>query len=1345
MEDTSYIPNSVQGGDAPPGNMRELTPLAELLYNMLEAVNNIQDNTFTLKLTFFQLTPEELEEKVEAYEVIEGHQPSPDLVGLHKILRYTVFPGFRITNAGHDNLNAKFTDGAINTQIRNYAIQLKPNEVNINTSTFTCLSVVLQYILTAVEFLLQKSIRACELYKSIYQWTSQLNGLNADISTMLLSLGSRTETNEKALQIARQRQEACNLFQEYVAFHNQGSYRALEIHLPGLTLHKVTFSWSELKERIRARTIWYTHCYQEDTQLLTLLQDPDLGNLSKELDKNIDKVRSFTPSSDSINVSKRERVQARAKQVKEDLTKFTTGDGKNVSRAKLLIDSFKFLNQTLEQLNLDGIPYTTEAVGSSPDEIANGIEYLESYVWEQDQIKKQKELSLKLNSVEYSKMMPGLTLTKLTGPENYLSWLVSYNSMSKIVTNPLTKVSLIKQSLGNKTDKKFLEATTSPKEALAYLKKRYSNKEEILHIELTKLYRLKKVGDDLELMVSNSEAFLLTVNLFEMHGLTDKLDRVVRNRIIERVLTRQQIIMFNCDLIKAEAQWRAKLEIASEDDQDNDAGENPEVETVEPEGEHRNVSFESDTRPTGTNASTPFITPANSPTSTSTLNNPLVEAVPAKTSLDKKYSNEQVDRIIEKWTRDLFIRRHLRIYEATRRTLYNSKMFEPDNRTKKFSRYRGGFRDSAYQVGTGNVCTLCKKEHGGVLKWCTEFKKMSVPERHKTISTLFKDACKICLSVNKKDEKHRGGVCQIQKDKKLKCKECQSETHDTMLHRQDMQNQSGRGRGRGRGRGFSGRGKPPASARNGAGPKRGSQFKRMNRKQRISKSEKAFSTDADEEVCTCEATGGACNLITAQCNKVATGEKEKTDLHKCKAKSVCKVHSKKDKMDSKPKPCKKHNKLMKHIDKGHADPTDYYIACASECNISGTSGKSEQVLCLWDLCSSLTFIRSDLCEKLKLEQIGTWVGKIFTINGGKQGRHPIYLLHIVDSQGERHQVDCLSISHIGIKDVTPPHIYKYVAKLSEVDKNYMDMANGNYGILFSSKVLRLFPKIIETPGKTNLQKKLPDLEIAQCQMTGKIIVYGQYSIHKNPWLENIAYMVNDHQIRCYGISSIKETGKTLRSSFRNKKGLTLKLFNDGENKYDYQLEKSSFNGSTETLRPFTPSYLAEISPIILPPTPELWKNLPKLDTFKSQIPDNGANLSNGITLEDYKSYWDRKRSKSDQIDQEICLEKGDVVSDRSKKSLSASHYKDPRPHSCNHCFKCQPEKIDLLKSFKITAFEMNEFQCALKLNCTENCEIHKKVKEFEAMIEDAGISGIYENMATVHMIRHERGKFSHQE
>ena len=137
-------------------------------------------------------------------------------------------------------------------------------------------------------------------------------------------------------------------------------------------------------EHITNRRIWTNHCCPSDTQIENLLEDRTLADVSAKLDSNVAKIRSYRPSIDITNISKKERVTERVTQIKTDINRFRDGNQKNPSKAKLMIESLKFLNNQLELLNLEGIPYTQESVGVEPNEVANNIEELENYLSEQD-------------------------------------------------------------------------------------------------------------------------------------------------------------------------------------------------------------------------------------------------------------------------------------------------------------------------------------------------------------------------------------------------------------------------------------------------------------------------------------------------------------------------------------------------------------------------------------------------------------------------------------------------------------------------------------------------------------------------------------------------------------------------------------------------------------------------------------------------------------------------------------------------------------------------------------------------------------------------------------------------
>ena len=1293
MEDLSYLPVSLSPGDSPPGNMREYAPLVELLYTLTEFEENAANNTFTIKINFFQHTADELTQIVEAHDIIEALMPSSDLAGLHRLIQYVISPGFRMTQNNHEAISASMNHQDLNTKIRTYATQLD-NQVAPATTLLDCFCIVMKYIGKAVSHWLKKIILASELYQSLFQWTSQIASLDAEVTEMLLSLGSRTQINARALELVRMRTESCRKYTEYMQHFDEGHFAALRIHLVGLDLHKVTFKWADLKNGFRDRTIWYSHSCPGPTQLEHVLQDQDLAQLSKNLDSNVEKIRAYVPSADLSNITKKERLGQRYAQIKTDMENFNKSSQKNVSKARLMVDTLKFLNQQLEKLHMEGVEYTEQSVGVDPSDVADRIDSLETYISKVEAEKRQRELTSKLNSVEYSKLMPGLSLVKLHGPQQYLNWMVSFNNMNKIVQNNVTKLSLIKASLQNHTDKKFLESSTSVEDCLTYLKNKYSSRDEILYVELAKLYKMKRVGSNLKLMVANSEKFILTTNLFDMHGLIGKLNQVVRNRIIDKIMTESQMLTYECELIKREQAWRSSLTVE------------PDVEVVEEinltvpksptsagNAETRNVTF-SPRQQAG--AATPFATPLHSPT-VSTNTDPMVEAVPPRSTLETKYTSETVETIIEKRKREYFLRFHKRMYEACRRTLHNSTMFDEKyhegRRNNRYNRYNDNY---SYKVDEKNdPCGLCKKPHKPTLQWCSEFRRMSVEERHKTIFSLFKDLCKICLALNRKDEAHKGGVCSIQQDKKLKCKECGSEKHNTMLHKTfNPSSNRNRGGSGNRGRGRGGR---------GGGSRRGRQYKRQSRKSRISSSEKAMMTTAED--CTCD--DNECNaldiqaqgtveyhnldwaavdeesLVDAQCHKTVTIKHDSKDL-----KRKCKVHPQKTNVakDKANTACKKHQALKKHIDSGHPDTGEYYFPSVSQCKFSGADGASVYSITMWDTGSSLSFATAELCKRLQLEEIGHFKGDISTLAGKAKGPFPIYLLKAKGIDKKDYGIPVIAMDYVGFKQQIPAHVYKYICKIAEVDEKHMDTCYGYYGVLIGATGSRLFPPAVNVPGQKKLEQQLPDLIIYQCKLSGKLFVYGNYRIGKMPWEKNESKMVNAHQVaECHGIFS---ESKSARSSFRNRKGLRLSIFNSEDEARGYEeLVNKDRSGSMETLHPASVNSPLKLSPFLSPPL-----------TIKKE-PFCFKNLNEDI--EKSRLFWETQSIKSRK---------------EKEKGLEKEPYYNTPKLSRAAAGKTKLEVIDLMETFNVQNFHMNEHHCTVILTCSHKCELHKKVDDFKKFL-----------------------------
>ena len=1371
MEDTTFVPLSLHL-EASPGNMAEYEGISQFVYSLLES-QDLPNNAFTLRINFFNKTVDQFNQSVQNAGVIEALVPTQDFAGLHSSFKYVLQPGFRLTIGNHQTIAARFDRQDLNTQIKAYARQLN-REIREDTHLVECFFEIIKYFNSGIEFLLNKSMKAISLYKSIYKWTSSIANLDAQVTNMLMSLGSRTDTNNEALALVNQREESNQLFVSYVRFHDEAKWNMINVHFLAVQLRPYNFKWTELQQHITNRRIWTNHCCPSDTQIENLLEDRTLADVSAKLDSNVAKIRSYRPSIDITNISKKERVTERVTQIKTDINRFRDGNQKNPSKAKLMIESLKFLNNQLELLNLEGIPYTQESVGVEPNEVANNIEELENYLSEQDSQKKQKELSIKMNSMEFGKHLPGLQLVKLHSAENYLGWIVSYNNMAKVVTNPLTKISLIKASLANKTDQKFLEATTDVKECLEYLKNKYSNRQEILHCELQKLYRMKKAGNNLKIMLENSEKFILTANLFTMHGLIGKLDRVTRSRIIDRIMTESQIHLYLCDLIKAETIWKSKFEGRDqEEDEDEQNVSIPRSPTATENPEPR-VSFSNNVigNTTENSSSTPFTTPLHSPISTPTLSQH-VEVIPPSTTLTVRYSNDQIETILENRTREHFLRHHRRYYEATRRTLYNSSMFEQNSSRRRFQNYNN-YKRNQYTYKTDDnsedkvTCQLCKTLHKPALFFCNHFRKMTVEERNHTLSNMFKDACRLCLAINNKDKNHKGGSCIIGKERNIKC-HCGSTTHNALLHKVSAKSQKNKVTTKNK-KGFTD---------NKDGKKKTGQFKRETRKQRISRSEKAYNTQYDD--CTCIDSDGyncgechlvqhntatiklndsnksntfyltqiknSCYWLQAECNKVKFNSARKSSANK----HICNRHTRKENS------VKRNPKHVEDKRNAHTEEVcqekPIYLACTSECQINGPSNKKEKAIILWDNASSLNFINKKLCDQLELPRIGEWHGTLSTINNTQSVTHPIYLTEIQDYKGIRHKTICLAIDFVGNKDAIPHQILQNITKKAKIDIEDVDKADGEIKLLLGVSALKMFPHYIETPGDSILAEKFPNVRIMQCSINGKVILFGEYAVHKALWEMNKIwsnFVSQDGQT--FGIFS-NEAAKNVRGSFRNKKNLTLEIPS-----YQSYKEKTE---STETLKPDSPSCsrkrlspMAALSPFRFPSntsiqeTMDVLKELNLMKTPKSTpkfTHSHEYNFSEDRETLRKKINEEIKNLRRSQEDSPNTSEgypcnqpqEAKINIDEVTNKINQEHqYQVPRPHSCNNCFRCSSQITNMLKHCKIINYKMNEYTCTITLECDENnCEIHKKINEVMLQIRNSAHSDIYETMHSVNAIQ----------
>ena len=669
-------------------------------------------------------------------------------------------------------------NGNLNTTLRVLARTLDET-VNDMTQLVHCFIEVAKYMAKNVEFLLTKTIMAANLYRSIYKWTSQLTDLEAQVTDMLLALGDRASVNAKALEIARQRRVSSEEYGNYLRYSDNDRYTQIAQHFEGLNIWKVNFVWTEFLTRLRDRQIWFNHCCPGNQQVTNILQDVTLSGFSQRLDQSIEKIRSYAPSVDIENISKRDRMAARVIQLQNEMTEFNAKKSeRNVSKAKIMIKSFEFLNQQLEILHVDGIDYTEDNVGISSTKLAGHIEELEKYISEQEELKRQKELTTRISSMEFSKSMPGLKLQKLSSFETYLSWITSFNQMKRMVTNPYSKLALIKDSLEDPVDIEFLKHTTSVDDCLKYIKEKYSDTTEILHHEREKLFSLKDCGENMEIAEKNQQTFILTKNLLEQHGLLNFFDIIVRARLMNKLMTENQKTMYMNELVRSEEYWRRTFRSNLED------AEEDELQDIHINTVVARSSRSSSRQRQGEN--TPFVTPCGSPAT----------GPEASSSSTRTYTKDQIEALIEKRKREHFLRHVERYYQSTRRIVKARKMTKSEEFESKPRRVRRTDRrhdkdspdkeERTETYSTGYYqrveCHYCRLHHRRSFFFCQRFRKLSVPKRQELLENDYPEACMVCLAPDFVDEDHSNGYCGVQRRLRLKCKACGDKDHNTLIH-----------------------------------------------------------------------------------------------------------------------------------------------------------------------------------------------------------------------------------------------------------------------------------------------------------------------------------------------------------------------------------------------------------------------------------------------------------------------------------------------------------------------------------------------------------------------------------
>ena len=1089
MEDLGFIPTSLNYEDVAPGNIAELSPCVRFLYDKIHIVIEQEANAdqdipeiFKIQFRYFNLTAAQVNQSLEHFNIIQELRPAVTeeaMYGIYKLMKRTLNPGFPLTRQHRDQLTALLTDNNKNQHLKLKAAELiheggRPAVPAM--SSYEAFEECFQDFAELLGALLQKAMYGAQLYTTVYDWLEDTTRLRTKVGEMLVSLTERGEANDLAQQIVAKRRTSQLDYERFInRRYSQNPMLRYNTHFGHNTdqLEANQFEYEGFVRKIRDQGLILQTFFRTPTQRLVLLDDPFLKEKSAEVDNLIEKIRGYSPSAEALLDVKRRRLLKRISELKGDFDKFKASPDKSLAKAKVVLETLKFLSKSCEEINLEGVDFTENSIGIGPEQITEMVEYTASFIDKEENSRKKTELQMKLTSSEYTKSLPTTKLPRLTSPADFLHWSQVVKSMFQVIQNEMSRIVLIRASLGNALDRSFLESCYSSADMIAYLKKKYSDKSYIISMEISKLYALKDCGDSLQKMISNSEVFLLSYSLLKSHNLVSKVDRSVRDRLFEKLFTNQQRTMFSIESVRAESYWnqydRNKLPLS-------DNLNLPEDE-VSPK------------------QSTPYQTPDSSLVQKASQDDDsdvIVEPRVSGESADIDTTEDEEERM-ENRRRNFFIRMHLRYYEAARRVHFSEMVMENKSARYKNFHSSGGEKSKRnhfnYQVRTGPPCPAgCGKNHSNNLYKCEVFRRMTIPERKRLIADMTQPVCRRCLlySFLKSEHQISDGKCPVQEKANVHCKHplCKEKAYSHSPLLCDNQERESRGQGQSgqpgppaqRGRGhFRGRGGRGGRRGGGGGGRGRGQFRRQTRKGRISASEKAYRVTAQEG-----------------------DDKKAHSNHDCWD-DDCTLHKNVNFIQSAGASYKvEKNKVC--------EPREIDVSCASSCilvsphlNLSG--------LCLFDSGSSLSFVRLSVARKLGLEPVSEWNGFLSTLTMKNQQRFSIFIVKIRGEKDEIFTVPCLGCEDIGVREQLDSEALNRLCKIAGICKSKLDQGGGQLSILLGTNAFRAFPKSCKAPNQAKLSKKHPNIKLFYSRLSQEFFFAGQYGSHWAKQLkdENVAH------------------------------------------------------------------------------------------------------------------------------------------------------------------------------------------------------------------------------------------------
>ena len=1076
MENTDFIPANATFNDILPANIEELLPMVRFIYDkvfvLVEPNEQEPDReTFTVQLRYLNQSLAQINVACNNWNVKPELRPKPGIIGLWQFLMRILNPGFLLTRAIKNQLGTHLTNNEKNNALGVLANDLiterinPPRQVGLPAfSVYETLEETLSFSTKILKVIIDKTILAKQLYTLTHSFISEIPQLKAKIAEMLLTLADRNEVNTFAISLVKDRQDACEIYQQYISKTMESLHHRFDSHL-GHGYHSLesrVFNYQQFVGYFQNKTIWTEQCFEIQTQLQSLLEDETILEQSRELDAAVADIRAYRPSREHEILEKRNRLLHRINSAKREYQKFQNSENKTVARAKLLIDSFHFLNKEGESLSLDGVQYDENNTGLDTDTVATIVEELAAFVEKQEEKRKRDDIAMKLSSSEYTRSIPAQKLPKLDGPASYLHWFVVYTNMEKIITNDMSKVCLIKASLVNKVDRSFLETCYDPKQCIEYLKRKYSDRTYILSFEINKLISLPLCGHDIGKMLKNSEILLCSIGLLKSHRLINKIDRSIRDKLFDRVFTVNQREIFSFEAIKIETEWSLR---------------DKERAAAVPASQSTN---------TGAVAAV-----TSTPDTTLTDDDDLIftEEGILQPSASQPCVDQPEEDLMERRRLAFFLKMHGRFYESARRLFYSELVME--NKHPEFKNHNR--RNFNYKIESDppDCPANCKVEHSSTLAKCDLFLDMNYQERQRIVSNtspgLF--ICKKCLFFGKSRDEHQTnkfGKCPAQVKYNLHCRFChnlgeidRSLTHSHLLcrakHHQSKSNPRGRGSRPRPGRGGRGRGRPqgPGNGSDTSGPSappgpeqgrgsrgrgsrgrrgRGNQFKRMTRKSRLSASEKIYQTGAEAE------------------------PSENLECYD----SQCEAHS-----------CHVIQTIDSNYRVHEQDIHRQVLSCASSCTFL-SSNFNLQGIAMYDTASSLSFVRLSIAQQLQLPAVGNWNGNLSTLTSKEYRQFPVFVATLAGVNDEIFKIPVLGVNDIGSKEENSTKAINLLCKYAGICKSNLDQVCGPVSILVGIDAMRLFPKTIRPPNERWFNHKAPDCKMFLSKLSNKMFFAGTF-------------------------------------------------------------------------------------------------------------------------------------------------------------------------------------------------------------------------------------------------------------